>query len=220
MKSLAPSPEVQNRLAELRGSAAGGISPAELVPIVEGVMASLTGDLAMVDLKLYGEIEQLAQFIQSAKREIASVRAEQISEHDIPIATDELDAVIGAAEEATGTILDAAESLEALCRDLDEAHSASVQAAVTRIYEACNFQDITGQRISKVVKTLKHIEDRVSALLGAFGEEVSKQRTGQDAAPAESDEAASGERNLLNGPQLPDEAKKQAEIDAILASFG
>src|ERR1700761_2396513 len=108
MKSLAPSPEVQNRLAELRSGAAGAISPAELVPIVEGVMASLTGDLAMVDLKLYGELEQLSQFIQSAKREIASVRAEEINNRDIPLATDELDAVIGAAEEATGTILDAA----------------------------------------------------------------------------------------------------------------
>lgn len=221
MKSIAPSPEVQNRLTELRGGSAGAISPAELVPIVEGVMASLTGDLAMVDLKLYGELEQLAQFIQSAKREIASVRAEEISQHDIPLATDELDAVIGAAEEATGTILDAAETLEDLCKELSETQSASVQAAVTRIYEACNFQDITGQRISKVVKTLKHIEDRVTALLGAFGEEVSKQRASHEAPPGNSEApAASAEVNLLNGPQLPDEAKKQAEIDAILASFG
>jgi chemotaxis protein CheZ len=221
MKSIAPSPEVQNRLTELRGGSAGAISPAELVPIVEGVMASLTGDLAMVDLKLYGELEQLAQFIQSAKREIASVRAEEISQHDIPLATDELDAVIGAAEEATGTILDAAETLEDLCKELSETQSASVQAAVTRIYEACNFQDITGQRISKVVKTLKHIEDRVAALLGAFGEEVSKQRASHEGPSGNSEApAASAEVNLLNGPQLPDEAKKQAEIDAILASFG
>jgi chemotaxis protein CheZ len=174
----------------------------------------------MVDLKLYGEIEQLSQFIQSAKREIASVRAEQINQHDIPLATDELDAVIGAAEEATGTILDAAETLEALSNELNEAQSATIQGAVTRIYEACNFQDITGQRISKVVKTLKHIEDRVSALLSAFGDEVSKQRASQDVAPAEETAAATDDRHLLNGPQMPDEAKKQAEIDAILASFG
>ena len=215
MKSLAPSPEVQSRLAELRAGGAA-VSPAELVPIVEGIMASLTGDLAMVDLKLYGELEQLAQFIQSAKRDIAAVRPEEISDHHIPLATDELDAVVGAAEEATGRILDAAESIEALCPELDEARAAQLKAAVTRIYEACNFQDIAGQRITKVVKTLKHIEDRVAALLGAFGDEVTRQRAEQGAAAGE---AGKSDRDLLNGPQLPEEAKKQAEIDAILASF-
>jgi chemotaxis protein CheZ len=215
MKPIVPSPEIQSRLAELRAGS-GSISPAELVPIVEGIMASLTGDLAMVDLKLYGELEQLAQFIQSAKREIAAVRPDEISARDIPLATDELDAVVGAAEEATGTILDAAEIIEGLCPELNEEHAARIQTAVTQIYEACNFQDITGQRITKVVKTLKHIEDRVAALLGAFGEEVSRQRAGQDVAAADSGQ---GERDLLNGPQLPEEAKKQAEIDAILASF-
>jgi chemotaxis protein CheZ len=215
MKPIAPSPEIQSRLAELRAGS-GAISPGELVPIVEGIMASLTGDLAMVDLKLYGELEQLSQFIQSAKREIAAVRPDEISARDIPLATDELDAVVGAAEEATGTILDAAEMIESLCADLDEAHAGPIQSAVTQIYEACNFQDITGQRITKVVKTLKHIEDRVAALLGAFGEEVSRQRVAQDFTAGDTSQ---GERDLLNGPQLPEEAKKQAEIDAILASF-
>jgi chemotaxis protein CheZ len=215
MKPIAPSPEIQSRLAELRAGS-GSISPAELVPIVEGIMASLTGDLAMVDLKLYGELEQLAQFIQSAKREIAAVRPEQIGAHDIPLATDELDAVVGAAEEATGNILDAAETIEGLCPELDPAHAQRIQTAVTQIYESCNFQDITGQRITKVVKTLKHIEDRVASLLGAFGDEVSRQRTAPDGKAAE---GGQGEHDLLNGPQLPDEAKKQAEIDAILASF-
>jgi chemotaxis protein CheZ len=215
MKPVTPSPEIQSRLAELRAGS-GAVSPAELVPIVEGIMASLTGDLAMVDLKLYGELEQLAQFIQSAKREIAAVRPDEISARDIPLATDELDAVVGAAEEATGTILDAAEIIEAVCAELDEAHAARIQNAVTQIYEACNFQDITGQRINKVVKTLKHIEDRVAALLGAFGEEVSRQHVAEDVVAGE---GGQGERDLLNGPQLPEEAKKQAEIDAILASF-
>lgn len=215
MKTIAPSPEVQSRLAELRAGAVP-ISPGELVPIVEGIMASLTGDLAMVDLKLYGELEQLAQFIQSAKREIAAVRPEEITANHIPLATDELDAVVGAAEEATGSILDAAEAIENLARELGEGHAARLQAAVTQIYEACNFQDISGQRITKVVKTLKHIEDRVAALLGAFGEEVTRQRA-TERGGAGTEEGS--DRDLLNGPQLPEDAKKQAEIDAILASF-
>jgi chemotaxis regulatin CheY-phosphate phosphatase CheZ len=34
-----------------------------------------------------------------------------------------------------------------------------VQDHLTRIYEACNFQDIAGQRIGKVIETLSAVED-------------------------------------------------------------
>src|SRR3546814_553319 len=89
--------------------------------------------------------------------------------------------------------------------------------AVTRVYEACNFQDITGQRITKIVKALQHIETKVDALLNAFGEELEEQRKARQAAKAAAKPTKDG--HLLNGPQLPDEATKQADIDALLASF-
>ncbi len=44
-----------------------------------------------------------------------------------------------------------------------------LQDATTRIYEACSFQDITGQRITKVVATLKTIERKVAHIIGTFG---------------------------------------------------
>ena len=31
------------------------------------------------------------------------------------------------------------------------------------VFEACSFQDITGQRFSKVVKSVTYVEDRVNA---------------------------------------------------------
>ena len=90
-----------------------------------------------------------------------------------------------------------------------------VTNAVTQVYESCNFQDITGQRITKVVKALKHIEDRVDALVAAFGDEIHKYREQHPTAEPQK----SADEKLLNGPQMPDEASKQAEIDALLASF-
>ena len=33
------------------------------------------------------------------------------------------------------------------------------------VFEACSFQDITGQRITKVVKSVTYVEDRVNALI-------------------------------------------------------
>jgi chemotaxis protein CheZ len=225
MPAASNNPELQRQLAKLQ-SQGDPVSAAEVTAIVESVMSRLAGDLTPTDLKLYTELESLARFIQTARSEIAAVRPEAIGSEDIPLATDELDAVIGATEEATGTILDACEALEKLSGTVPAETAEQITNSVTRIYEACNFQDITGQRITKVVKTLKHIEDRVSAMLTAFGDEIATHQGDRPAAPvaptpaaAPKPAAGTPESDLLNGPQMPDDAKKQAEIDAILASF-
>lgn len=217
-----PTSALDQRLEELLSAPVHLPSTGDLHAMVQQVLNTMIGDLTLGDIKLYKELEALAAFIQNAKAEIAAVRPAEISEQHIPRATDELDAVVGATEEATGSILDACEALETFGGTLANDQRDEISAIVTRIYEACNFQDLTGQRINKVVRTLKEIELRVAALIAAFGEETSKETA---AVPIPVPEPVivpgpHGESALLNGPQLPDEAKKQAEIDAILASFG
>lgn len=235
MKPVSMNPELKDHLDRLRAGRGDRVTAEEIATIVESVMSSLSGDITMMDLKLYSELDALARFIQNAKAEIAAVRPEEISQKDIPLATDELDAVVGATEEATGVILDSAEMLEVIATKVGGEVGDEISNIVTRIYEACNFQDITGQRITKVVRTLKHIEDRVAAMLGAFGDELAKIKTDGpiEAAPVAvvappaprvnpihvAVVAPHGDAALLNGPQMPDDAKRQAEIDAILASF-
>ncbi len=90
--------------------------------------------------------------------------------------------------------------------------------AATRIYEACGFQDITGQRVTKVVKTLKDIEERIDALVAAFGSEIEKVKAEQPE-PEEKEEKKDSDEDLLHGPQLAKDAKSQAEVDALLARF-
>jgi len=191
----------------------------EVAAIVESVLASLQGDMSAADVRLYHELEQLSQLIQSAKSEIAAIRPEQINEQHIPTATDELDAIVGATEVATGTILDSMEKLEALTGKMESEIGTQVGDAVTRVYEACNFQDITGQRITKVVRALKEIEIKIDALVKAFG----TQGDGKAAKPKASakgdakPKADGDDSHLLNGPQLPTNAISQADIDALLA---
>ena len=176
--------------------------------VVEAVLASLSGEMSVADLKLYHELQQLARYIAAAKREIAEIEPSDINAR-IPEATDELDAVVEHTAEATGTILDAAEAMEKLAPTLPGEAAASVSGAVTRIYEACTFQDITGQRITKVVNTLKYIEQKIEGLLAAFGNGIGSSAT---AASPRSEPS-----ELMAGPQLPSIANKQADIDAILA---
>jgi len=179
--------------------------------VVEAVLASLSGEMSIADLKLYHELQQLARYIAAAKREIAEIEPSDINAR-IPEATDELDAVVEHTAEATGTILDAAETMEKLAPTLAADASTTVANAVTRIYEACNFQDITGQRITKVVTTLKYIERKIDALLVAFGDGNAVRR----AVPSPASEDTS---KLMAGPQLPALANTQADIDAILAQL-
>ncbi|MGH6797232.1 MAG: protein phosphatase CheZ, partial [Roseiarcus sp.] len=164
------------------------------------------------DAGLYRDLESLADYIQSAKREIAALRPDDIRERHIPMATDELDAVIDATAEATGAILDAAETIERIAGDIPGETGTEIRQIVTRIYEASNFQDITGQRITKVVRTLKHIEHKIDAMLAVFGAAVPRPQRAAAAAGSDGD-------HLLHGPQLPADANRQDEIDAILANL-
>jgi chemotaxis protein CheZ len=207
-------PELDARLADLRAQSRSP-SREDVAEVVAEMLQSLEGDLSEVNLKVYTELEGLAKYILTAKREIAALRPDDITSEHLPKAADELDAIVGSTEEATNGILQAMELLESLTAQMPAEIAEQVTNAVTQVYESCNFQDITGQRITKVVKTLKHIEDRVEALVAAFGDEIQKYR---DTRSAEEPQKT-GDETLLNGPQLPEEASKQAEIDALLASF-
>jgi chemotaxis protein CheZ len=213
---MAPAAAVSldQRLESLRQTYGATIPLDDLVDVVRGLLESLHGDVTLQDLRVYGELEALARYIRRAKEEIRSIRPDDISEEHIPTANVELDAIVSHLEEATGTILDSTETVEAIAGAIGGETGDQLQAAVTAIYEACNFQDISGQRITKVIKTLQTIEGRIGLLVEALGEKGGNlPKTEAEQRPPEGDE------HLLNGPQLPDNANSQAEIDALLASF-
>ena len=194
--------------------------PSDIASAVESVMATVEGDLSAVNLKLYAEIEALARYIDGAKAEIAEIRPDEIRDEHLPAATDELEQIVGATENATNQILESVESVEEVAEELDSDKADKITNAVTNIYEACSFQDITGQRITKVVKTLQQIETKVEALLAAFGEEVARERRrrGDDTEASQSKEADQ-EKALMNGPAASGEGVSQDDIDALLAGF-
>ena len=217
MTAASQRADLDARLAALSRSEAS-LDPKDLVEIIESIMATMEGDVTSVNVRFYAEIEALARYIHETKTEIASLRPEEITDTHLPTATDELEAVVGATEQATVSIFEAVERIEELTEAMDTEVSTKVVESVTKVYEACSFQDITGQRITKVVNALKHIEAKVEALLEAFGSELKRDR-GQapGAAAGLADQRPDGD--LMNGPQLPEDAKSQDDIDALLASF-
>jgi chemotaxis protein CheZ len=120
--------------------------------------------------------------------------------------------------------MDAAERITSLAGDADTPLRDGLIEQVTRIFEACGFQDITGQRVSKVVAVLQHIEQRLADLAGPGvtpnGSAKSMPPIAASAADPARPDGAFDEPGLLNGPQLPGKASSQADIDEILAATG
>jgi len=192
-------------------SAAPPVSREEIETVVRAVFATLHGDLSSRDTELLAEVEELGRTIAAAKAEIAALRVDDITVSQIPSATDELDAIVSHTAAATNAILESCEALDTLGASMKGKQADILAEATTRIYEACSFQDITGQRIGKVVGTLQAIEAKVAHIVEAFGD--------PSAAPLHNAASTHGEAALLNGPQLPMTAMDQSEIDRLLASF-
>ena len=197
------------RMAELRARYPDG-QPDMVTDVVLAVLGSMTGDISLRETALLYEIGALGEAVAVARQEIAALKVDDITASYIPCATDELDAIVAHTAAATESILEACETLDALGATMRGDAARSMQEATVKIYESCSFQDITGQRITKVVSTLKTIETTIARIVDRFGQVPAERR---DAVPASEPES------LLNGPQLPASAMDQSDIDKLLASF-
>ena len=211
---------VAGRLSAVRGRYPGA-EPDLVADVMRAVLGTPPSTPAGHDGALLDAVEELGRTIASAKAEIAALRVHDITASHIPSATDELDAIVAHTAGATHRILEACEALDGVGADLTGDAASRLQDATTEIYEACSFQDITGQRITKVVSTLQAIETKVAQMVLTFG---AARHTGgegavQEGGAAEGGNAAEREGALLNGPQLPTAAMGQSDIDKLLASF-
>jgi chemotaxis protein CheZ len=171
--------------------------------------------------KLKTELDAIYEAINRTKREIASLHVSSFEGSEMARVTNQLDAVVNGTQGATEQILTAAEfidqganSLAAAMKDEhDRAIANDIQEHVIQIFEACNFQDLTGQRISKVVATLKFIECHVVRMMEIWGGIESFRGL------ASIGGAHGEDRHLINGPKLESDLghASQDEIDALFA---
>jgi chemotaxis protein CheZ len=125
----------------------------------------------------------------------------------------ELEEVVNSTDQATQKVLAAAEQIDQVANHLTAALRGQyelglahdIQDLVIRIFEACNFQDVAGQRVSKVLATLNFVAEHVTRMI----EEIK--------AP-EAMARADAEQHLHGPPLRTDSGHvTQAEIDALFA---
>lgn len=171
-------------------------------------------------LKLKSELDQIWDAINQTKHEIATLHVSGFQGKEMTRVTHELDAIVSGTEEATEGILAAAETIDQLAGQLsaklkddqDLGAIDDIQQKIIAIFEHCNFQDLTGQRITKVVNTLKFIEERIMRMMNIWGGLDSFRDIEVEViAEREGDEA------LLNGPRIAGESghASQDDIDAL-----
>ena len=168
------------------------------------------------NIRLKSELTGLFRYLERVREEIAAISRPADEDFQFESMGEQLDAIVKATEKATNTIMEATEKSIAAVDELRKTVSDPAQIALldeivgdgNDILEACSFQDITGQRVSKVVKSVTYVEERVNALIEVWGkDEVAK-------VEVEGDDKTEDEK-LLAGPQLEGKGLDQAAIDAL-----
>lgn len=171
--------------------------------------------------QIQSELADISGRIKSTKMEIAAIRHPRALEDRFHRASMELNAVVASTESATHGIMEAAERIDtgikALMQSASEqetrAQLENLSRLVVSIFEACNFQDLTGQRINKVVRTLLFIEERVDAMIKLWDPREF------EAMPLPEEPWVKKDEQLdLTGPAVEGESGhsiSQAEIDAL-----
>ncbi len=178
----------------------------------------LTMDAQQID-QIQVEIADISGRIKATKVEMAAIRHPLAGDDKFQQASQELSAVVSATEAATNTIMACAEELEEVVHELKSSLPEGYHAdrvndmndVIVRIYEACNFQDLTGQRITKVVRALSFIEERVDAMMSHWNKREF------EAMPLPPTVTKMDETLELHGPADQQEMGNisQADIDAL-----
>ncbi|MDH3579086.1 MAG: hypothetical protein OEM91_00480 [Hyphomicrobiales bacterium] len=169
------------------------------------------------DDRIRSGLIEMSESIAQTRQEIAAITSSE-DDSRLVTATEELDAIVEATEKATSSILEAAEDVQETAwvlreNGIEEETCDRLDQRATDIYTACSFQDITGQRTSKVVDILRYLENRVNSMIDIWGLENVEIR------PAPPQEIRPDD-GLLNGPQLDGHGLEQFEIDNMISVEG
>lgn len=192
--------ELMQEIAALRAMLAAMASPPRNGATRHGATARLTSELNLIAGAIGGK---------TARPRAAG------SDAAVPPMTrvaHELEEVVDSTERATQKVLAAAEEIDQVANSLavalngkfEQGLAKDIQDLVIKIFEVCNFQDLAGQRIGKVLATLNFVEDHVTRALEEIKNPSAARRDGAQ---------------YLHGPRLEIDSghASQAEIDELFS---
>lgn len=162
---------------------------AEIAPMIDELRRFTDRRIAELSTEIHAAT-QLADFSESnLSGQLAKIQ-EQVA---VMVATPaiatrnsglELEAVVQATEAAANQIMEAAEAIGEWLRDgsRDAGSMEIVASKLNSIFEACTFQDVTGQRIRRAIQHLQHVETMLTEIAPAHAEAALTQSVPNDLA--------------------------------------
>ncbi len=187
-----------------------------LLKALDRIEAAMRGERSVQSVeRIRFDLVDMSKAIARTKTEIASIKPDADHHGKFGEASEELDSVVQATEAATSDILACAERIQEMAWTLREQGVESevcdlLDANATEVYTACSFQDITGQRVRKVIAVLRYLEERINAMIGIWGLD------GAMAAEAAEARAVDEGKALLNGPARPGQGLDQDDVDMVM----
>ncbi|MDO9713392.1 protein phosphatase CheZ, partial [Paracraurococcus lichenis] len=183
------------------------------LPPVSTLPASTPPEPAVPDPQsILDEINAMKGVLDVARREMVGLTPHLFDENSGGPNT-ALDTVVVETERATLEIMQQTEKLQITCDRLvagvpeSAADLAVISDAALAIVLACSFQDITGQRLRRVIRTLQDFDLRIATLMRLL-----------DVRPDERPSAQPEQASLLNGPSLPGgSGLEQQAVDDLFA---
>jgi len=198
--------DIIEELRALRAALAASALPAPLREGMSGETSRLSSELNLIAGAIRGGNDASAAQVPASDADTPNKA--------MPRVAHELNAVVEGTERATQKILAAAEEIDAAANNLSAALNGrleqdlaqDIQDSVIKIFEACNFQDLIGQRVAKVLATLNFVEDHIGRVLEEIKTaSASRRRYGASA---------------LHGPRLDGDPghASQDDVDAMFVS--
>lgn len=198
----------------MSAEAAENFSLAEVLHLAHSSVKTLKDFLDKLESSVGDDFHQIMDRISQTREDIKQLNTKDNEICPIMDAENELKLVVKATEDATHRIMEAAETIMTADANDPASYHRTVEQNVMDIFEACSFQDITGQRINRVVETLDFVDYRIHKIASFLGLENSSQSR-------EFDEAAFYEKLkrkdalILHGPQDKADAVSQSDIDDL-----
>jgi len=147
---------------------------AEIGPMVDGLRTFVDRRIAELSAEVHATVQMVDYSETNLSGQLARIHDQVATMVAMPAAATrnsgiELEAVVQATEAAANTIMEAAEAISDWLHDgkRDAESLEAVAARVNTIFEACTFQDVTGQRIRRAIQHLQQVETMLDEMVPA-----------------------------------------------------
>jgi len=202
--------KVLDHSEQLQTSSDNEIPLRDVIAMAEKVTSALKPLVRSLDKSMYRELMEMLNCIEELRGDLSKIDPDDIFSRRIPEMGRELSAIVSATEVATNTIMNIAEQVVDADKSDPKSYAQFVEQHMMAIFEACTFQDLTGQRVTRVIQTVEVIEERIEVLCRMI---ENNQITPN--APKVSDTEKRNRSRLVKGPANEGEGINQDAVDAM-----